>query len=228
MIKSFDELAEEVKSRELSSEEVTYIIQQVKELTITHDKNLPHWTDLLGFVKEYQGFEAVVPEEYNGMVEKTIEDFRLLAAYCPGLESISLGMPDDKVLIYLDLFPKLLSFYVDSACCITDIGVENIWRLLQLTHLGLHTYRGIDDVFIENLCRLNRLADLDLDGCDYVFDHHLEQLANLAHLRSLNLAASVRVTDDGVPYIITMKDLVYLNLAGTRVSDHGILAFSAL
>ncbi|MBA3238919.1 MAG: hypothetical protein H0T62_11320 [Parachlamydiaceae bacterium] len=228
MMKTFDQLAEEVKHRELSSEEVTYIIQQVKELTITHGTDLPHWTYLLGFVKEYQGFEAVVPEEYNEMVEKTIKDFRLLATYCPSLESISLGMPDDKVLIFLDLFPKLLRFCIDSACCITDKGVENIWRLSQLTYLGLHTYRGVDDVFIENLCRLDKLTDLNLDGCDYVFDHDLKQLTNLTHLRSLNLGASVRVTDEGIPYIITMKNLVFLDLGATRVSDQGILALSAL
>ncbi len=229
-MKTFDELAEVVKLRELSPEEVMFILQKANELTLTNDKDLSHWTHLLGFVKEYQGFEYVSStEEYEGMIKKTVGELNLLATYCPKVESIKLGgIPNDEVLKCLDLFPKLLRFYIDDGSCITEKGVEYFWHLTQLTHLSLQTYRAVDDVFIENLSQFSHLIDLDLDGCDYVFDHHLEQLANLAHLRSLNLAASVRVTDDGVPYIITMKDLVYLNLAGTRVSDHGILAFSAL
>ncbi|MBA3238917.1 MAG: hypothetical protein H0T62_11310 [Parachlamydiaceae bacterium] len=228
-MKSFDELAEEVKSRELSAEEVTYIIQKVKELTITHDKDLPHWTYLLGFVKEYQGYEYVSSiEECLRMIEKIVGELSLLATYCPNLESIKFGgIPDDDVLACLDLFPNLLRFYINHCCCVTDQGLEHVWHLSKLTHLTLQTYRGVDDVFIENLCQLSHLIDLNLNGCDYVFNHNLEQIARLRHLRALNLGASA-VTDAGISYIITMRNLVCLDLGGTRISDHGILVLSSL
>ncbi len=48
-MKSVDELSQEVKLRELTPEEVKYVLQKVKELTISHDKDLPKWIHLLGF-----------------------------------------------------------------------------------------------------------------------------------------------------------------------------------
>ncbi|MBA2369746.1 MAG: hypothetical protein H0V82_12080 [Candidatus Protochlamydia sp.] len=226
-MKNFDELAEEIKSRELTTEEVNLILQKVKELTLTQDKDLPRWIDLLGFAKEYEGFEAVIPEEYDRMIEKTVKDFQLLSLYCPLLESIKLGMPDDEVLARLDLFPKLLKFQIDNCTCITEKGVDHIWLLTHLTHLILQSYRDVYDVFIDSLCRLTNLIDLTLSGCHYVFYHNLESIAKLIHLRSLNLGASL-VKDKGAPFIFNMKNLICLDLGGTPIGDQEILTLSSL
>ncbi len=226
-MKNFDELAEEIKSRELTTEEVNLILQKVKELTLTQDKDLPRWIDLLGFAKEYKGFEAVIPEEYDRMIEKTVEDFKLLSVYSPHLESIWLEMPDDEVLARLNLFPKLLKLHIDDCTCITEKGVEHIWPLTHLTHLALQTYRDVYDVFIGHLCRLTNLIDLNLNGCDYVFNHNLVEIAKLTNLRSLKLGSSL-VKDEGVHFIVKMKNLVCLDLGGTSIGDDGILIISSL
>ncbi|MBA2369002.1 MAG: hypothetical protein H0V82_08275 [Candidatus Protochlamydia sp.] len=225
-MKSFDELTEEIKSRELTTEEVNLILQKVKELTVTPDKDLPRWIDLLGFAKEYQRFVAWGQEEFKRMIEQTIEDFKVLSLYSPLLESIKLDMPDDEVLSHLNLFPNLLKLHIEDCTCITE-GVEHIWPLTHLIHLTLQTYRAVDDVFIENLCRLTNLIHLNLSGCDYVFNHNLEKIAKLKLLCSLNLGASA-VTDEGVHFIVKMKNLVCLDLGGTSIGDDGILIISSL
>ena len=92
-MKNFDELAEAVKSRELSFDETMYILQQVQEMTLANDKNLSKWTRLLGFMKEYQGLVPRGFTAYDSLIEKTIENFYLLAKYCPDLESIQFGQP---------------------------------------------------------------------------------------------------------------------------------------
>lgn len=228
IMKNFNALAEEVKSRELTAEEVSYIIQKIKELTITNDKDLPHWIYLLGFVKEYQGFEDVSSDKWDGMIEKTIEDFRLLAAYSPDLESIWLEAADDEVLSYLHLFPKLLRFHIDEAYDARKKGIKNLWHLSQLTHLSINHFLDINDTFFKKLPLLEQLIDLELIWCRDVFNHHLKKIARLKYLRSLNLKTSLHITNDGMPYIATMKNLVCLGLGSTQISDHGIFVLSTL
>ncbi len=226
-MKNFDELAEEIKSRELTTEEVSLILQKVKELTLTQDKDLPRWIDLLGFAKEYQWHEFVTADKYDQLIEKTIKDLQILSVYSPHLESIWLELPNDKVLARLNLFPKLLKLHIEDCTCITEKGVEHIWPLTHLTHLALQTYRDVYDVFIGHLCRLTNLIDLNLNGCDYVYTHNLEKIAQLKHLRSLNLGAAA-LKDEGMHFIVKMKNLVGLNLGGTRVGNQGVLTLSSL
>ncbi|MBA3237949.1 MAG: hypothetical protein H0T62_06305 [Parachlamydiaceae bacterium] len=228
MMKNFNELAQEVKLRQLSPEEVKFVLQKVKELTLSNDNDLSSWAYLLEYVKEYQGFELLGPEKYEVKVEKTIKDFYFLAKYCPNIESIRLAMADDEVLCCLKLFPKLLRFRLDDGSCITEQGIKHVWRLTHLTHLILNEYRDVYDLFIKNLCQLNHLFVLDLSRCNHIFDHNLEQISRLKHLNSLNLRFSVYITDAGMPYIATMKNLVRLGVGGTHITDQGILVLSAL
>ncbi|MBA3236723.1 MAG: hypothetical protein H0T62_00030 [Parachlamydiaceae bacterium] len=228
MMKTFDELVEAVKLRELSPEEVKYILQKIKELTLTIDMDLSNWIYLLGFVKKYEGFEAVISKEYNRMTAKTIEDFRLLAAYCPGLESISLGEPDDEVLAFLDLFPKLLRFHLCYGSYARKKGLKHVWRLSQLTHLSLGQYCEINDIFFHKLFLLEQLVDLSLIWCKYIYNRNLKQIAKLEHLHSLDLDSSLRITNEGMRYIATMKNLLCLGLGNTPISDHGVLVLSNL
>lgn len=226
-MKNFDELAEAVKARELSFDETMYVLQQVQEMTLANDKNLSKWTHLLGFMKEYRGFELNF-KGYERAAEKTIEDFHLLAKYCPDLESIKLAEPEDNVLAFLNLFPKLSRLYIDGGRAMTDEGAEHIWCLSQLTHLTINSYEIYGEC-IQNLCRLRHLVDLTLKRCEHILDDNLEQILALEHLNSLNLGSSlIYVTDEGVSYIAVMKNLIRLGIGDTPISDEGILSLNSL
>ena len=58
-------------------------------------------------------------------------------------------------------------FELDSSVCeVTNVGLELVAQLMQLTSLDLHQCSKITDTGLEHVAKLTQLVSLDLRGCE--------------------------------------------------------------
>ena len=105
----------------------------------------------------------------------------------------------------------------------TDIAMERVSRLGQLTHLNVGGSTRLTDDGLRYLARTPRLQDLELGGWEStITDRGLEVLRHLRELRRFQACWSRRISDAGVANLTVSDQLESVNLLGTPTGDGAI------
>ena len=109
-----------------------------------------------------------------------------------------------------------------SSAPLTDLGVDRIAKLTDLTALSLVSTK-ITDEGLKYLSKLPKLRKLEL-GKNNITDAGVEHLVKIKSLASLSLA-NTRVADAGLIKLSEMPGLIYLDVRRSRVTPRGVGKF---
>jgi Leucine-rich repeat (LRR) protein len=139
-----------------------------------------------------------------------------------GLQQLSLGGPGitDTGVAQLGRLVNLKSLRFWVAERITDAVLTRMNGLIALEELDLNGTRQITDAGIDHLRGLVNLKDLELGGTQ-ITDTALIHLSGLAYLKSLNLTQT-QITDAGLTYLSRLVSIKTLGLGGTQITDAGL------
>jgi hypothetical protein len=84
----------------------------------------------------------------------------------------------------------------------------------------------ITDIGVDRIAKLTDLTTLNLVNTK-ITDQGLRHIGNLPNLRKLEIARN-NITDAGVEYLMGLKKLEKLNLSYTRVADKGLMKLGEL
>ena len=109
-----------------------------------------------------------------------------------------------------------------SSAPLTDVGVDRIAKLTDLTALSLVNTK-ITDEGLKYLSKLPKLRKLEL-GKNNITDAGVDHLLSIKSLTSLSLA-NTRVADAGLIKLSEMSGLLYLDVRRSRVTPRGVAKF---
>ena len=166
----------------------------------------------------------ILPECVGLWVAATVGRF----AWVVGLD-LSKCSVEDGVLECARTLQRMTSLDVSSVYgCpgkITDMGLQHVAVLTQLTNLNLGYCDMITDTGLEHVAQLMQLTSLDLSGRKKITDTGLEHVAQLMQLTRLNLGSGYEceITDTGLEHLAQLTQLTSLDLSGCdQITDAGL------
>lgn len=129
------------------------------------------------------GFFTLPPDSEFGIRARLLDD--------DDLRQVVNEIKDLPNLVYLNLAENRK---------ITDVGVERLKHLRQITNLNLSSV-DLTNKGLPHLLAFTRLETLDLSYCNRITDPGLKIVHDLRNLVSLNLQGCVKVTNGGLARI---------------------------
>jgi Leucine-rich repeat (LRR) protein len=103
---------------------------------------------------------------------------------------------------------------------ITDLGIERLKTLKEVSQLNLYHAEHITDTAIGHLREWRRLERLNLRGTD-VTDTTLEYVASFTNLKALDVSFT-QVTNNGIEHLAPLVELQEIALGGNKVTGAGL------
>ena len=150
----------------------------------------------------------------------TDSDLDVLATI-PHLKALDLSQTHitDLGLERLKKLPDVTELNLYYAERVTDEGIAHLKGWKKLERLNLRGTK-ITDTALEHISGLISLVALDA-GFAQITDSGLDRLTNLTHLRELAIGGN-KLSDSGLQFLKSLPDLTHLDISGSQRTDSGL------